>query len=91
MALDAINKNKITTIIIGNRLNIIKNADMIYATKGGKVIEKRIHEELMAKNWYYTGIIKSEIKKEILGDKENIDKKKELGMMFSVKNSILFG
>ena len=90
MALDVINKKKITTIIIGNRLNIIKNADMIYALKGGRVVEKGTHDELMAKNGYYTGIIKSEIKKEILGDKE-IDKKKELASLFSVKHSVFFG
>jgi ABC-type multidrug transport system fused ATPase/permease subunit len=52
-ALDAINKKKIITIIIGNRLNINKNADMIYAIKGGKLIEKGTHEELMAKNGFY--------------------------------------
>ena len=66
IALDAINKKNITTIIIGNRLNIIKNADMIYAIKEGKIIEKGKHEELITKKGYYTSIIKSEIKKDIL-------------------------
>ena len=91
IALDLINKKNITTIIIGNRLNIIKNADMIYAIKGGKVVEQGTHEELMIKNGYYTGIIKSEIKKEILGDKENTDKKKELLMNLTLKNTVFFG
>ena len=70
IALDLINKKNITTIIIGNRINIIKNADLIYAIKEGKVVEKGTHDELMAKKGYYTSIIKSEIKKEILGDKK---------------------
>ena len=63
IALDLINKKNITTIIIGNRINIIKNADLIYAIKEGKVVEKGTHDELMAKKGYYTSIIKSEIKK----------------------------
>ena len=69
-ALDNINKKNITTLIIGNRLNIIKNADMIYALKDGKVVEKGVHDELMAKKGYYASLIKSEIKKEILGEKD---------------------
>ena len=79
IALDAINKKNITTIIIGNRLNIIKNADMIYAIKEGKIIEKGKHEELITKKGYYTSIIKSEIKKDILGDNE-LHKMKEMAM-----------
>ena len=66
-------------LIIGNRLNIIKNADMIYAIKEGKIIEKGKHEELIAKKGYYTSIIKSEIKKDILGDNE-LQKMKEMAM-----------
>ena len=69
-ALDIINKKNITTLIIGNRLNIIKNADMIYALKDGKVVEKGLHDELMKKKGYYAGLIKTEIKKEILGQKD---------------------
>ena len=75
-ALDNINKKNITTLIIGNRLNIIKNADMIYALKEGKVVEKGTHDELMEKKGYYAGLIKTEIKKEILGEKDIIEKLK---------------
>jgi ABC-type multidrug transport system fused ATPase/permease subunit len=74
-ALDIINKKKITTIIIGNRLNIIKNADMIYALYKGKVKEKGTHEQLMAKKGYYAGIIKSEMRKKIFGVRKNKMKK----------------
>ena len=79
-ALDNINKKNITTIIIGNRLNLIKNADKIYALKNGKVVEEGTHEELMDKKGYYFKLIKSEINKEILGEKyfEEITKTKNL-------------
>ncbi len=70
IALDNINKKNITTVIIGNRLNIIKNADMIYALKDGRVVEQGVHDELMNKKGYYASLIKSEIKKEILGEKD---------------------
>ena len=75
-ALDNINKKNITTLIIGNRLNIIKNADLIYVLKEGKVVEKGNHDELMSKNGYYTKLIKTEIKKEILGEKDFSQKMK---------------
>ena len=75
-ALDNINKKNITTLIIGNRLNIIKNADMIYVLKEGKVIEKGNHDELIEKKGYYAGLIKQEIKKEILGVKDIKEKMK---------------
>jgi ABC-type bacteriocin/lantibiotic exporter with double-glycine peptidase domain len=45
IALDNINKKHITTIIIGNRKKIIKNADVIYAIKEEKIEEKEKHEE----------------------------------------------
>ena len=61
IALDNINKKNITTIIIGNRLNLIKNADKIYALKNGKVVEEGTHNELTDKKEYYFRLIKSEI------------------------------
>ena len=79
IALDNINKKKITTIIIGNRLNIIRNADMIYAIKKGKIVEKGTHAQLLAKKGYYAGIIKSEMKNKYLGiTKKNKKKRKSI-------------
>ena len=85
-------KKNITTIIIGNRLNIIKNSDKIYALKGGKVVEEGTHDELMAKNGYYKSLIKSEIKKEIFGTKDTKELAKEnLKKQMTIKFSSLFG
>ena len=51
----------ITTIIIAHRLSIIKNSDIIYALKDGKVYEQGIHEELLQKGGYYANTIKSQL------------------------------
>ena len=48
-----------TMIIIGYTQNILKNADLIYALKDGKVVEKGQHEELMLKNGYYASLVKA--------------------------------
>lgn len=71
------------------RLNIIKNSDLIYAIKEGKVIEKGTHDELIAKKGYYASVIKSEIKKEVLGVKV-INKEKDMRKI-SITTSYLVG
>ena len=53
-ALDNINQNKnVTTIIIAYRLSTIKNADLIYAIKEGKVVKQGNHKQLLKLNAYY--------------------------------------
>ena len=91
MALNIINKKNITTIVIGNRLNIIKDSDMIYAIKNGRVVEQGTHEELMSLKGYYSKIIKTEIKKEILGDKDNNKKKLKTLRNLTYKYSNIIG
>ena len=63
-AMNMINKKNITILVICYSLNILKNVDLIYTIKDGKVVEFGSHEELMAKNGYYAGLIKSEFNHE---------------------------
>ena len=64
-ALDNIcNKKNVTTIIIAHRLSTIKNADLIYAFKDGKVYEQGTHKELIERNGYYAGLVKSQLAQE---------------------------
>jgi len=69
-ALDNINQKNVTTVIIAHRLSTIRNADLIYALKDGKVLEQGTHQELLEKNGYYAGLVKSQLTEEDLATKE---------------------
>ncbi len=56
-ALDNISQMKMTTIIISNKLSLIKNADIIYAIKDGQIIEQGTHNELLGNNGFYANLI----------------------------------
>ena len=60
-ALDNITKKNITTIVIAHRLSKIKNADIIYVMKKGKIIEKGTHDELFELNGNYASLIKNQL------------------------------
>ena len=72
-----LNNKKITIIVIGYNYNILKKVDMIYVLKEGKIIEKGNHEELMANQGYYTGLIKNESQKKFM-ENEDINEKKRI-------------
>ena len=72
-ALDNICKKNITTIVIAHRLSTIKNSDLIYAMKGGKIVEKGTHKELLELNGYYAGLIKDQLAEDEIKIIENIE------------------
>ena len=78
-ALDNISQKSVTTVIIAHRLSTIKNADLIYAIKGGKVLEQGNHKELLEKGGYYAGLVRSQLAQdeiETQNQKEEIERKK---------------
>ena len=74
-ALDNISQKDITTIVIAQKLKTIKNSDLIYVLKDGKVYEEGKHEELLQKGGYYEKLIRPQLLKEEL---ENHNKKDEI-------------
>ena len=79
-ALDNISKKNVTTIIIAHGLSTIKNAYLIYAIKGGKVIEKGTHKQLLELNRYYAGLVKSQLAQDEIETKEEMEIKKDSGL-----------
>ena len=88
LALDNISKSNVTTLIIAHRLSTIKNADVIFALKGGKVCEQGTHEELLAKNGYYANLVKSQIGQE--DNHKEIEKKIEMKKTRTKKFTLKF-
>ncbi|CAG8544756.1 10017_t:CDS:10 [Ambispora leptoticha] len=58
-ALDAAAKNR-TTIIIAHRLSTVKNADKIAVMSKGEIVEIGTHEELIARQAVYYGLVKAQ-------------------------------
>ncbi len=58
--------NRNTCIIISQRISTIKNADLIYVLKDGKVIEYGTHENLLKSNGFYTDLYKKQLLQKVL-------------------------
>ena len=58
-ALDYIMQDK-TCFIVAHRLSTIVNADIILVMNKGRIIEQGTHEELLAKNGFYTQLFNSQ-------------------------------
>lgn len=54
-----------TTVIVAQRINTIKDADIIVVLNDGKMVGMGTHEELVAKNKIYKEILDSQTKKEV--------------------------
>ena len=58
-ALDALMLNR-TSIVIAHRLSTIENADRILVLEQGEIVEAGSHQELIAKNGYYSKLYQKE-------------------------------
>ena len=80
-ALDNISKLNITTITIAHRFLTIKDLDLIYLIKDGKIYDQGTHEELLKKGGYYCDIIRTRLIKDELDvyhKKDKIQRKKTI-------------
>ncbi|KYQ92143.1 ABC transporter B family protein [Tieghemostelium lacteum] len=63
-AIDILMKGR-TTILIAHRLSTIRNADVIVFVKGGVVVEKGTHDELMAMQNHYFRLVEKQQQQQI--------------------------
>lgn len=59
-AIENLSRNR-TTIVIAHRLSTVKKADQIAVMDQGRVVELGSHEELMARNGYYTRLCEMQL------------------------------
>lgn len=60
-AMSMVSKNR-TTIMVAHRLSTIKNTDVIFVMKDGKLIETGTHDELIKQNGYYNSLYMKQYK-----------------------------
>ena len=56
-----------TTIFISHRVSTVRNADLIAVLHGGRIVERGTHDELLAKDGYYTDLYNKQLLEEVLG------------------------
>jgi ATP-binding cassette subfamily B multidrug efflux pump len=57
-----------TTIFISHRVSTVRNADRIAVLHGGRIVELGTHEELIARNGYYTDLYSKQLLEEELAE-----------------------
>ncbi len=55
-----------TTIFISHRVSTVRNADQIAVVHGGRIVELGTHDELLARNGYYTDLYNKQLLEEEL-------------------------
>jgi ABC-type bacteriocin/lantibiotic exporter with double-glycine peptidase domain len=50
-----------TRIVIAHRLNTARNADLILALDNGVIVERGLHQELLAREGYYAQLVQSQL------------------------------
>ena len=57
-----------TTIFISHRVSTVRNADQIAVLHGGRIVETGSHDELLARNGYYTDLYNKQLLEEELAE-----------------------
>ena len=57
-----------TTIFISHRVSTVRNADRIAVLHGGRIVELGTHDELIARNGYYTDLYNKQLLEEELAE-----------------------
>jgi len=57
-----------TTIFISHRVSTVRNADMIAVLHGGRIVELGTHDDLLARNGYYTDLYNKQLLEEELAE-----------------------
>jgi ATP-binding cassette, subfamily B, multidrug efflux pump len=57
-----------TTIFISHRVSTVRNADMIAVLHAGRIVEQGTHDELLARNGYYSDLYNKQLLEEELAE-----------------------